>query len=139
MARNEAENANLAKVSELPLGEGAATLLSQIKRAQALFKEIESFYRRLLEREPSGIPGWGLVPGDVRRSFNDPVKVHAKFVELFSVQEFLACCTVSVPELERAWSRKKGITASQAKESFKKFLGDLLVEKRNAPSLKAIP
>ena len=79
-----------------------------------------------------------MVPGDVRRSFNDPVEVHAKFVELFSVQEFLACCTVSVPELERAWSRKKGITASQAKESFKKFLGDLLVEKRNAPSLKAI-
>ena len=138
-ARSEAENATLAKVIELPLGEGAATLLSQIKRAQALFKEIESFYRRLLEREPSGIPGWGLVPGDVRRSFNDPVKVHAKFVELFSVQEFLACCTVSVPELERAWSRKKGITASQAKESFKKFLGDLLVEKRNAPSLKATP
>ena len=80
-----------------------------------------------------------MVPGDVRRSFNDPVKVHAKFVELFSVQEFLACCTVSVPELERVWSRKKGITASQAKESFKKFLGDLLVEKRNAPSLKATP
>jgi len=137
-ARNEAENATLAKVIELPLGEPAARLLTQIRRAQALFKEIESYYKRVLEREASAIPGWGLVPGNVMRSINDTVKVHAQFAELFSVQEFLACCTVSVPELERAWSRKKGITASQAKESFKKFLGDLLTEKRNAPSLKAI-
>jgi hypothetical protein len=45
---------------------------------------------------------------------------------------------VSVPELERAWSRKKGITASQAKESFRKFLGALLTEKRNAPSLSRV-
>jgi hypothetical protein len=41
-------------------------------------------------------------------------------------------------ELERASSRKKGLATSQAKESFKKFLGNLLVEKRNAPSLKAV-
>jgi CRISPR/Cas system-associated exonuclease Cas4 (RecB family) len=137
-ARNEAKTATLAKVVELPLGEGAARLLSQIKRAQALFKEIESFYRHLLEREPGSVPGWILEPGAVRRSIDDPIKAFEQLVELFSVQEFLACCTVSVPELERAWSRKKGITAPQAKESFKKFLGDLLVEKRNAPSLKAI-
>jgi CRISPR/Cas system-associated exonuclease Cas4 (RecB family) len=137
-ARNEAKTATLAKVLELPVGEGAAKLLAQIRRAQALFKEIESFYKRLLERESGAVPGWGLVPGNVVRSIDDTVNVHAQFAELFSVQEFLACCTVSVPELEGAWSRKKGITASQAKESFKKFLGNLLVEKRNAPSLKAI-
>jgi CRISPR/Cas system-associated exonuclease Cas4 (RecB family) len=137
-ARNEAKTATLTKVIELPVGEGAAKLLAQIKRAKNLFSEIETFYKQLLEREPGAIPGWGLVPGNVVRSIDDTVKVHTQLAELFSVQEFLACCTVSVPELERAWSRKKGITASQAKESFKKFLGDLLVEKRNAPSLKAI-
>jgi hypothetical protein len=137
-SRNEAETAALAKAMELPLGERAARLLTQIRRAQALFKEIEAFYRRVLEREPGAVPGWGLVPGNIMRSIDDPVKVHAQFAELFSVQEFLACCTVSVPELERAWGRKKGSAAPQAKESFKRFLGDLLVEKRNAPSLKAI-
>jgi hypothetical protein len=137
-ARNEAENATLAKVIELPLGEPAAKLLTQIRRAQALFKEIESFYKRLLEREPGAVPGFTLAPGDVRRSIENPIKAFEHMVELFSVQEFLACCTVSVPELERVWGRKKGVAASQAKESFKKFLGNLLVEKRNAPSLKAI-
>ena len=79
---------------------------------------------------PAG--GWWLATQCVQS------KVHAQFAEVFSVQEFLACCTVSVPELERVWGRKKGVAASQAKESFKKFLGNLLVEKRNAPSLKAI-
>jgi hypothetical protein len=137
-ARNEAENATLAKVIELPLGEPAAKLLTQIKRARSLFSEIEAFYKRVLEREPAAVPGWSLVPGDVRRSIENPIKAFEHLVELFSVQEFLACCTVSVPELERAWSRKKGIAAPQAKESFKRFLSELLVEKRNAPCLKAV-
>jgi len=94
--------------------------------------------KRLLEREPAAVPGWGLVPGNVMRSIEDPIKALEQMVELFSVQEFLACWSVSVPELERAWSRKKGVPATHTKESFKRFLGDLLVEKRTAPSLKAI-
>jgi hypothetical protein len=137
-ARREAENATLAEVIELPVGEPAAMLLTQIKRAQALFKEIESFYRRLLEREANAVPGWILEPGAVRRSIEDPIKTFEQLVELFSVQEFLSCCSVSVPELERSLARKKGVPASQTKELFKKFLGNLLVEKRNAASLKAI-
>ena len=137
-ARNEAENATLAKVIELPLGEGAAKLLTQIRRATTLFKAIESFYRRLLEREPGAIPGFCLEPGAVRRSIGDPVAALERLIETFSVSEFIACCTPSVPDLERAWGRKKGQPNSQAKESLKRLLGPLLVEKRNAPSLKPI-
>jgi CRISPR/Cas system-associated exonuclease Cas4 (RecB family) len=137
-ARSEAQDAALARVIELPLGEGAALLLSQIKRAKSLFSEIESFYRRLLEREPGAIPGFALEPGAVRRSIEDPIKAFEQLIELFSVQEFLSCCSVSVPELECSLARKKGVPATQTKELFKKFLGNLLVEKRNAPSLKPV-
>ena len=137
-ARNEAESATLAKVIELPLGEGAAKLLTQIRRAQNLFKEIEAHYKHLLERDPGAVPGWILEPGAVRRSIEDPVKAFEQLVELFSVQEFLSCCSVSVPELERSLARKKGVPTTQTKELFKRFLGNLLVEKRNSPSLKAI-
>jgi hypothetical protein len=137
-ARSEAESATLAKVIELPMGEGAAALLSQIRRAKNLFSEIEAFYRRLLERELGSIPGWILEPGAVRRSIDDPIKAFEQLVELFSVQEFLSCCSVSVPELERSLARKKDVPTTQTKELFKRFLGNLLVEKRNAPSLKAI-
>jgi hypothetical protein len=38
-ARNEAENATLANVIELPLGKPAAMLLTQIKRVKARFSE----------------------------------------------------------------------------------------------------
>jgi hypothetical protein len=137
-ARNEAETATLAKVIELPLGEGAAKLLTQIRRAQNLFKEIEAHYKHLLEHDPGAIPGWLLEPGAVRRSIEDPVKAFEQLVELVSVQEFLSCCSVSVPELERSLARKKGAPTTQTKELFKRFLGNLLVEKRNAPSLKTI-
>ena len=41
-AREQAAQAMLAKVVELPLGEQAARLLDDIKRAQALFKEADS-------------------------------------------------------------------------------------------------
>lgn len=106
-ARNEAENATLAKVIELPLGEGAARLLAQIKRARSLFLEVEAFYKRVLEETPGAIPSWMLAPGDVRRSIEDPVAALERLVETFSVNEFLACCTLSIPDLDRAWAKKK--------------------------------
>jgi CRISPR/Cas system-associated exonuclease Cas4 (RecB family) len=123
---------------ELPVGEPAANLLSQIKRAKSLFQEIEGFYKQLLEREPGAIPGWTLERGAVRRSIEDPVAAFERLLETYSVSEFVNCCSPSVPDLERGWARKKGQPASQAKESLKRLLGDLLTEKRNAPSLKAI-
>jgi Protein of unknown function (DUF2800) len=137
-ARREAENATLAKVIELPLGEPAARLLEQIKRAKVLFGEIEAFYRRVLEREPGSIPGWQLVPGDVRRSIADPVQALERLIETFSVSEFLGCCSVSVPELEKAWAKKKGIQSTKVRTEFSRCMDGLIIEKRNAPSLKAI-
>jgi hypothetical protein len=56
--------------------------------------------------------------------------------DLFSVQEFLECCSISVVELERAWAKKNGLSVSKSKEPFKQFLGALLTEKRAAPSLR---
>jgi hypothetical protein len=131
-ARSEAEIVSLAKIIELPSGEGAAKLLTQIKRAQALFKEIESHYKHVLEREPGAIPGWILEPGAVRRSIEDPVAAFERLIETFSVSEFLGCCTPSVTDLERVWGKKAGQPAVKAKESTKRLLGDLIVEKRNA-------
>jgi hypothetical protein len=138
VARQEAESATLAKVIELPSGEGAAVLLTQIKRARSLFLEVEAFYKRLLESEPGAIPGWILEPGVVRRSIDNPLAAFERLKTTLPVSEFVACCTPSVPELERAWANKKGLPASQAKESFRRILGDALTEKRNTPSLKSV-
>jgi hypothetical protein len=59
-------------------------------------------------------------------------------VETLSVSEFLTCCTPSVPDLERVWTKKKGLPATKAKEQFSRFMDGLISEKRNAPSLKAL-
>jgi hypothetical protein len=128
----------LAKVTELPAGEQAAELLDAIKRAQALFKEVESYYKRVLEETPGAIPGWILEPGDVRRSIEDTVSVREKIESLLPLDEFLSTCSVSVPQLERAWAKKSGVLLGQAREPFKKFLGGLLTEKRVASSLKPV-
>jgi hypothetical protein len=125
-------------VIELPLGEPAGRLLTQIRHAQGLFKEIEAFYKRLLERESGPVPGWALVPGDVRRSIADPVGALERLIEMFSVSEFLKCCMPSMPELEKARAKKKGVPAAKAKSEFGRCMDGLITEKRNAPSLKAV-
>jgi hypothetical protein len=136
-ARNEAQNAALAKVIELPMGEPAANLLTQIRRAQSLFKEIEAHYKRVLERESGAIPGWTLEPGVIRRSINDPVAAVERLIETFSISEFLSCCTPSVPDLEKVWAKKKGLPAAKARSEFGRCMNGLISEKRNAPSLKS--
>jgi hypothetical protein len=125
-------------VTQLPLGNKAAELLDQIKRAQALFKEIELFYKRMLEETPGAIPGWMLQPGDDRRSIEDTVALHKHLSDLFSIEELLSCCFPSVPALERLWAQKKGVLVNGAKAGFKQFLGPLLVEKRTAPTLQRL-
>jgi hypothetical protein len=118
--------------------EQAARLLDQIKRAQGLFKEVESYYKRVVESTPGAIPGWALVPADVRRSITDPVGALERLIETFSVSEFLQCCSPSVPELEKTWAKKKGQSATKARGEFGRCMDGLIIEKRNAPSLKQI-
>lgn len=137
-AKDEAAKATLAKVIELPLGEQAADLLDQIRRAQALFKEIEAFYKRVLEETPGVIPGWILEPGDVRRWVADPLAAHARLVKELSLHELLQCCSVSVPTLEQVWAKKKGIAREKAREQFSRLMSDVILSKRNAPSLTRV-
>jgi hypothetical protein len=65
------------------------------------------------------VPGWPPEPGAIRRSIDDPGAAFERLIETFSVSEFLGYCTPSVPDPERAWAKKKGLPASQAKESLK--------------------
>jgi CRISPR/Cas system-associated exonuclease Cas4 (RecB family) len=137
-AKDQATQAMLAKVVELPLGEQAARLLDDIKRAQALFKEVEAYYRRKLADDPGCVPGWVLEPGYTRREIADTAALHQHAAGLFSTEEFLSVCSVSVPQLEKLWAGKADMPTSKSREPFRKFLGALLVEKRTASSLKPV-
>jgi hypothetical protein len=74
----------------------------------------------------------------VRRSISEPTAALERLIETFSVSEFLGFCFASVPELERAWAKKKGVPLAKARGEFGRFMNGLITEKRNAPSLKAI-
>jgi hypothetical protein len=137
-AREQAEQAMLARVVELPLGEQAAELLDAIRRAQALFKEVESYYKRVLEEMPGAIPGWTLEPGYIRREITDTAALSKHTADLFSTDEFLSACSVSVPQIEKMWAKKNAVPVAKAREPFKKFVGNLLAEKRSASSLKPV-
>jgi hypothetical protein len=137
-AKDQASQAMLAKVVELPLGDQAARLLDDIKRAQALFKEVEAFYKRVLEETPGAVPGWALEPGYARREIADTVALHEHTADLFTTEEFLSACSVSVPQIEKIWAKKNAVPVTRAREPFKKFLGALLTEKRSAPSLTRV-
>jgi CRISPR/Cas system-associated exonuclease Cas4 (RecB family) len=134
-AKNEALDAALAKVIELPLGEGAAELLEQIKRAQSLFKEVESHYKYLLEETPGAIPGWTLKPGALRRSLGDPQAVWERVQNTLSTKQFLSAVKVEVGKLQDIWALASGIPQTQAKELFNRELGELVIELESAPSL----
>jgi len=68
-AKEAATRAMLTKVTQLPLGDKAAKLLDQIKRAQNAFQRNRNHYKQLLEarRDARSNPGWMLEPGDVDR------------------------------------------------------------------------
>jgi hypothetical protein len=61
----------------------------------------------VLEETPGTVPGWGLVPGEVRRSIEETHALHKHMASLFSLQEFLGCCSPSVPILERACKKEQ--------------------------------
>jgi CRISPR/Cas system-associated exonuclease Cas4 (RecB family)/uncharacterized protein YukE len=134
-ARTEAENATLAKVIELPLGQGAAKLLEQIKRAQSLFKEVEEYYRTRLAEDPGCVPGWSLRPGAMRRSLPDPQAVWERVQNTLSTKQFLSAVKVEVGKLQDIWALASGIAHAQAKEAFNQELGELVIELESAPSL----
>jgi hypothetical protein len=117
------------------LGEGAAKLLEQIKRAQSLFKEVESHYKYLLEETPGAIPGWTLKPGALRRSLGDPQAVWERVQNTLSTKQFLSAVKVEVGKLQDIWALASGIPQTQAKELFNRELGELVIELESAPSL----
>jgi hypothetical protein len=59
-------------------------------------------------------------------------------IETFSVSEYLQCCSASIPDLERALAKKKGVPLAEARAEFGRFMNGLITEKRTAASLTKV-
>jgi len=78
-AKEAATRAMLTKVTQLPLGDKAAKLLDQIKRAQNAFQRNRNHYKRLLEARRDARSNPWLDAGTWRcRSREDTIALHGR-------------------------------------------------------------
>ena len=64
------------------------------------------------------IPGWKMGAGRKSRSIKDASAAYQLLADSMSAEEFAGCCKVSVPSLEKAFAKAKGLKGKEAKESF---------------------
>ena len=64
------------------------------------------------------IPGWKMGAGRKSRSIRDASAAYQLLADSMSAEEFAGCCKVSVPSLEKAFAKAKGLKGKEAKESF---------------------
>ena len=64
------------------------------------------------------IPGWRIGAGRKSRSIKDASAAYQLLADSMSAEEFAGCCKVSVPSLEKAYAKVKGLKGKEAKEVF---------------------
>jgi len=82
------------------------------------------------------IPGYILKDGNQKREFTDITEAYN--ASGLDADEFLACCTASVSQVEKAIARKIGFktpTAKNARDSINSAIGGVIIRKQNTPSL----
>jgi hypothetical protein len=82
------------------------------------------------------IPGYELTNGKKTKTFNDIEAAYER--SGLSSEDFMACCTVSVTQVEKAMAKASGLKGKAAKTAFEEAMGDTVLVKENAPTLKAV-
>jgi hypothetical protein len=109
--------------SVLPEGEKGAKILAAIVKMKKFIVAVEDYYKLMLAKNPSAVPGWGLFQGDTIRYFKDPEKTFDVLRESISEEDLWKAITISVGGIEKALPKGKSIPE------------DLLATKQNRPSL----
>lgn len=117
-----------------------------LSRRRELLNFIESAYEQLKELkalDPEAVPGWYLKDGnDIQHVVSIVAAYRALVLEtgVCTDQQFSDSCKISLPEIARIiWAHRynteKRITQEQARELVTRTLGEIIVLKKNAPSL----
>lgn len=115
-------------------GEQLAELLPKVKLAKRVCDAVEERAKAFIDAG-NEIPGWYLKPGAVRREISDASAAFELLSDILDQSAFVACCSVAVGKLETAVKASTGSKATEAKELVNGRLAEVIVEKRNAPSL----
>jgi RecB family exonuclease len=117
----------------------AAELLSTVEVLAKHLEAIRAYYQTRMEENPNyQIPGWGLVPGAVRREVTDWEAARARLGEYIELEDIQAAANYRLMDLERALGKKLGLRGKDLKERMGEILQGLIEEKPNAASLKRV-
>jgi hypothetical protein len=119
----------------LPTGLAATQLLDRLKAIENLIAEIRAHYKEALLRDSSAVPGWFLQPGAIRRSVMDPMEAYRRVSDTLSPEQFTACVTVKIGELERLWAAATQSSLVNARLNLSERLVGVMEAKECAPSL----
>jgi Protein of unknown function (DUF2800) len=119
--------------------EAAAELLSTVEVLAKHLEAIRAYYQTRMEENPNyQIPGWGLVPGAVRREVTDWEAARRRLGEWLDLSEIEAASNYRLGDLERALGKKLNLRGKPLKERMGEILQGLIEEKPNAASLKRV-
>lgn len=114
--------------------------VSTLKALEKMVKKVLSELKTGLQADPAYIEGWEIKAGGSTRSIENIWEAGAIFAEAFgdagfTREQFLACCTLSIPKLEELHDKLSGLTGKASKEQFLNLVGHLIEEKAREGSL----
>jgi hypothetical protein len=138
--RNVAAPLTKCQVSELPDGgQRAAKLLDEVALVRRLCDGIEEFYANKLSADPSyDLPGYAMVPGNVRREVSSWEAAHVRLSEYLDGSDLWGAANYRLLDIEKALGKKLKLKGFKLKEKLAEILSGLIVEKQNAASLKRV-
>jgi RecB family exonuclease len=127
------------QVSALPDGARGAKLLDEVELLQEHLDSIREHYAQRLIADPAyDLPGYAMVPGNVRREVKDWEAARQRLGEWLELDEINGAANYRLGDLEKALGKKLGLRGRELKERMNTILQGLVEERSNAASLKRI-
>jgi Protein of unknown function (DUF2800) len=127
------------QVSALPNGVRGAKLLDEVELLQEHLDSIREHYAQRLTADPAyDLPGYAMVPGNIRREVKDWEAARQRLGEWLELDEINGAANYRLGDLEKALGRKLGLKGKPLKERMGEILHGLIEEKANAASLKRV-
>jgi Protein of unknown function (DUF2800) len=127
------------QVSALPDGDRGAKLLDEVELLQEHLDSIREHYAQRLTADPAyDLPGYAMVPGNIRREVVDWEAARQRLGEWLELDEINGAANYRLGDLEKALGRKLGLKGKPLKERMGEILRGLIEEKPNAASLKRV-
>lgn len=116
--------------------ERIGALLDAADYVEDFISDLKAEAKRRLQ-EGQEIPGRKLSPGKSVRGVTSAEDAFCKinYSGVLDAAEFAQCCKVSLPQLEKAFARNKGLSGKAAKEALEAVLGEVLTTKQGDPIL----